>query len=117
MQEGYPVSLCCKVLGLSRSGYYAWEKRPAQLITNNTLMLYREAKRLFKESRYSLGSRELMKAFELLLILGAEFVLLLNYLSKYLSRYPSLMVELPTEAVMVSTPLPPVIVTFFQVQQ
>ncbi len=25
-------------------------------------MLYREAKRLFKESRYSLGSRELMKA-------------------------------------------------------
>ena len=62
MQEGYSVSLCCKTLGLSRSGYYAWEKRPAQLITNDTLMLYREAKRLFKASRYSLGSRELMKA-------------------------------------------------------
>ncbi|GLR65009.1 hypothetical protein GCM10007878_24480 [Marinospirillum insulare] len=62
MQEGYSVSLCCKTLGLSRSGYYAWEKRPAQLITNDTLMLHREAKRLFKASRYSLGSRELMKA-------------------------------------------------------
>lgn len=62
MQEGYSVSLCCKALGLSRSGYYAWEKRPAQLITKDTLMLYREAKQLFKESRYSLGSRELMKA-------------------------------------------------------
>jgi len=62
VQEGYSVSLCCKALGLSRSGYYAWEKRPAQLITKDTLMLYREAKRLFKESRYSLGSRELMKA-------------------------------------------------------
>ena len=55
------MSLCCKSLGLSRSGYYAWEQRPAQLISANTLMLYRQAKQLFRESRNSLGSRELMK--------------------------------------------------------
>ncbi|AOT64461.1 transposase (plasmid) [Klebsiella pneumoniae] len=60
-QEGYPVGLSCKTLGLSRSGYYAWDKRPAQLITEDTLMLYRTAKQLFKDSRESLGSRELMK--------------------------------------------------------
>jgi len=62
MKEGHPVSLSCDALGLSRSGYYAWEKRPAQLITEDTLMLYRKAKQLFKESRNSLGSREMMQA-------------------------------------------------------
>ena len=56
------MSLCCQALGLSRSGYYAWEQRPAQLISADTLMLYRQAKQLFEESRNSLGSRELMKA-------------------------------------------------------
>ena len=24
----HPVSLLCKVLGVSRAGYYAWSKRP-----------------------------------------------------------------------------------------
>src|SRR5690554_4889035 len=62
VQEGYSVSLCCKALGLSRSGYYAWEQRPSKLISADTLRLYRKAKQLFAESRNSLGSRGLMKA-------------------------------------------------------
>lgn len=56
------MSLCCKALGLSRSGYYAWEQRPSKLISADTLRLYRKAKQLFAESRNSLGSRGLMKA-------------------------------------------------------
>jgi len=59
------VSLCCQALGLSRSGYYAWEQRPSKLISADTLRLYRKAKQLFAESRNSLGrhrSRGLMKA-------------------------------------------------------
>lgn len=61
VQEGLPVKRCCDVLGLSRSGYYAWLNRPEKLITEQELMLYRRAKALFNESRQSLGSRELAK--------------------------------------------------------
>ncbi len=49
------------MVGLSRSSYYAWVKRPAQLISAEELQLYRRAKALFTASRQSLGSRELMK--------------------------------------------------------
>ena len=46
---------------VSRSGYYAWLKRPGKLITAETLQLYRKAKAFFKRSRNSLGYRELRK--------------------------------------------------------
>ncbi|MBB6541543.1 putative transposase [Thalassotalea piscium] len=46
---------------VSRSGYYAWLKRPGKLITAETLQLYRKAKTFFKRSRNSLGYRELRK--------------------------------------------------------
>ena len=49
------------MVGVSRSGYYAWVKRPAKLISSDELKLYRRAKALFNASRQSLGSRELMK--------------------------------------------------------
>ncbi|MFD1007178.1 transposase [Oceanisphaera ostreae] len=38
---------------LSRSGYYAWLKRPAKLMTGYELTLYRRAKALFHQSRQS----------------------------------------------------------------
>ena len=46
---------------MSSSAYYAWLKRPGQLISAETLHLHRRAKAVFKQSRSSLGSRELMK--------------------------------------------------------
>jgi putative transposase len=49
------------MVGVSRSSYYAWAKRPATLISADELNLYRRAKALFNTSRQSLGSRELMK--------------------------------------------------------
>ena len=55
------MQLCCTLLGLSRSGFYAWRKRPAKLISAQELKLYYTAKDLFGKSRESLGSRELMK--------------------------------------------------------
>lgn len=61
VQEGYPVQLCCSLLELSRSGFYAWRKRPAKLISAQELKLYYTAKDVFDKSRESLGSRELMK--------------------------------------------------------
>jgi len=60
-QEGYPVKFCCALLGLSRSGFYAWRKRPAKLISAQELALYSVARERFRKSRESLGSRELMK--------------------------------------------------------
>lgn len=46
---------------VSRSAYYDWLVRPAQLITADELHLYRRIKQLFQASRESLGSREMVK--------------------------------------------------------
>ena len=46
---------------MSRSAYYAWLKRPAEVNTPEQLHLYRRAKVIFKASRSSLGYRELRK--------------------------------------------------------
>lgn len=48
-------------MAVSTSAYYDWVKRPGQLIDADTLHLYRRAKKLFENSRNSLGSREMMK--------------------------------------------------------
>ena len=43
------------------SAYYAWKKRPGELIGEEVLHLYHRMKALFEQSRNSLGSREMMK--------------------------------------------------------
>ena len=58
-----PITALCKQLNVSTSAYYVWLKRPARIISVDTLNLYRRAKALFKESRNSFGSRGVMKAF------------------------------------------------------
>ena len=40
-------------MNVSRSGYYAWLNRPAKIISETELMLYRRTKALFKENRQS----------------------------------------------------------------
>ena len=46
---------------VSSSAYYTWKKQPENLISAEPLHLYRRMKVLFKQSRNSLGSREMMK--------------------------------------------------------
>lgn len=46
---------------VSHAAYYDWLKRPAHLITEFELHLYRRIKQLFAASRDSLGSREMVK--------------------------------------------------------
>ena len=60
-RQSYPVRLLCRVMNVSKSAFYAWKARPAKVITAEELHLYRRAKELFKASRNSLGSRELVK--------------------------------------------------------
>ena len=59
--DHYPVRIVCRVMRVSRSAFYAWKARPAQIITAEELHLYRRAKALFAASRESLGGRELAK--------------------------------------------------------
>ncbi len=53
------------VLQVNRSAFYDWLARPAKIISERALDLYRTAKRLFKCSRGSLGSRQLAKKLRL----------------------------------------------------
>jgi putative transposase len=55
------VALLCRLMGVSRSAYYDWVNHPGQLITADALHLHRRMKELFKQSRNSLGSREMVK--------------------------------------------------------
>lgn len=55
-KQSLPVERMCKVLGVSRSGYYAWRKRgPSQRAQANQKLLTR-IKRTFEESRKTYGS-------------------------------------------------------------
>ncbi len=55
------MAVLCRVMQISTSAYYAWKKRPGQLISAENRHLYRRMKALFKQSRDSLGRREMMK--------------------------------------------------------
>ena len=46
---------------VSSSAYYAWKERPKRLISADVLHLHSRMKTLFKQSRDSLGRREMMK--------------------------------------------------------
>lgn len=50
----------CTVMSVSTSAYYDWLKRPGKVIDADTLYLYRRIKTLFRDSRESLGSRNMM---------------------------------------------------------
>ena len=58
----YPVTMLCRVMQVKRSSYYDWKKhRSCKLITAEEFALRVEMKRLFKESRSSLGYRMMSK--------------------------------------------------------
>jgi putative transposase len=52
----YPVALMCRVLQVSRSGYYAWCKRPAPSRTLKDQTLALEVVAIHRESRGRYGS-------------------------------------------------------------
>jgi len=52
----YPVALLCRVLKVSRSGYYAWHKRPAATRTRQDQSLALEVAAIHAQSRGRYGS-------------------------------------------------------------
>jgi len=52
----FPVEVCCEVLGVSRSGYYAWRDRPASARERRREELTRKVKAAHQENRGVYGS-------------------------------------------------------------
>ena len=53
--------MLCRVMQVGKSAYYDWLNRPDKVISVGILHLHRRLKTLFKQSRNSLGSREMVK--------------------------------------------------------
>ena len=61
----YPVVSLCKVMGNKRSSYYDWKQhRRCKIISSESFRLRVEMKKLFNESRQSMGYRRLSKALK-----------------------------------------------------
>ena len=61
-QDKFPVTVLCRVMEVRRSSYYDWKKhRSCRVYNKNELNFRREMKRLFTESRQSIGSRRMTK--------------------------------------------------------
>ena len=59
----FPVTVLCRVMQVSTSAYYAWKKRPGQLISADALHLHRRMKALFKQSRSSVNASQKAQLF------------------------------------------------------
>jgi putative transposase len=55
-QPGYPVEVACEVLGISRSGYYAWKKRKQSQREQENQALIEHIRRIHRMSRKTYGS-------------------------------------------------------------
>lgn len=55
-KEGVPIGLSVKALGISRSGYYAWRKRPESERSVESARLAEEIQAIFEESRGTYGA-------------------------------------------------------------
>ena len=62
-EDKYPITVLCDVMQVKRSSYYNWKNNRSQkVISADEFALRSEMKRLFKQSRESLGSRRMSKA-------------------------------------------------------
>lgn len=55
----YPLQMMCNVLNVSRSGYYAWIKRPLSKRRERQVKLTDQIRRCLKDSRFTYGSPRL----------------------------------------------------------
>jgi putative transposase len=58
----YSVVDLCSALRVSPGAYYRWQRKPSKIISEDELLLYREAKRLFKQTRSGIGCVKLCRA-------------------------------------------------------
>ena len=58
----YSIVDLCSALRVSPGAYYYWRRKPNKVISEDELLLYREAKRLFNQTRSGLGYVKLCRA-------------------------------------------------------
>lgn len=63
-QAQFPVEVLCEVLGVSRSGYYAWRDRPASSRARHRDRLVAEIRRAHGDSRATYGSPRVYQALK-----------------------------------------------------
>lgn len=61
MRKDYSVSLLCKLLGVSKSGYYAYLKRPKPQISSKDRELLTKIKRAFSRHKGTYGAKRIAK--------------------------------------------------------
>jgi len=61
-REEHPVARMCRVLGLARSGYYAWLESPLSQREQLNQALTDEIRQVFEESQQTYGSRRIRAA-------------------------------------------------------
>lgn len=54
--DGIDVAVACRLLGVSRSGYYEWQDRPVSARDQENELLLKHIERIHKESRETYGS-------------------------------------------------------------
>lgn len=61
-KASYPISLLCRVLGVSRSGFHAWERRPPSDRDLADAWLVERIRAIHAESRQTYGARRVHRA-------------------------------------------------------
>lgn len=55
-RQEFAVAIMCRVLGVSRSGYYAWQSRPTSQRERSNSHLVKEIRAVHAKSRQTYGS-------------------------------------------------------------
>ena len=55
-RDQYPVTLMCRILEVVRSGYYKWRKQPLSARKMADLVLLKQMRDIFEQSRETYGS-------------------------------------------------------------
>ncbi|MBS4190161.1 IS3 family transposase [Bacillus sp. FJAT-49705] len=61
MRKDYPVVLLCRVLGVSKSGYYAYLSRPKKQVSNKDRKLLTKIKRAYTLHKGTYGAKRIAK--------------------------------------------------------
>ncbi len=62
--QDYPVCICCKVLRVSRSGYYAWVRRPVSCRQRRRAELVEQIRAVHQDNRGVYGSPRIYQALK-----------------------------------------------------
>lgn len=63
-KDEYPIDLMCRILGVSRSGYYAWRNRPPSQREMANQKLVQKMREIHKSSHFTYGIRRMYHALK-----------------------------------------------------